>query len=46
MAQNKKQTSLKVASIAGRILQRKNNGKSSKSVAGSALAQTRPGKKK
>lgn len=39
--QNKKQTSGKVASIAGKILKDKRFGKLSKSVAGSALAQTR-----
>lgn len=45
MAQNKKQTSTKVASTASKILKDARYGKSSKSVAGSALAQTKPRKK-
>ena len=43
---NKKQTSKPVASKAGKILKDGRYGKNVKSVAGSALAQTRPGKKK
>ena len=46
MAENKKQTSMKVASVAGRILHSKKHGKDSKSVAGSVLTQTKPNKKK
>jgi len=42
---NTKQTSKKVASIASKILKDSRYGKSSKSVAGSALAQ-KSGKKK
>ncbi len=45
MAQNKKQTSKKVASTASKILKDGRYGKNSKSVAGSALAQTKPKKK-
>ena len=45
MAQNK-QTSTKVASVAGRILRSKKHDKDSKSIAGSALTQTKPSKKK
>lgn len=46
MASNKKQTSKAVATKASQILRdNRYNGKS-KSVAGSALSQTRPGKKK
>lgn len=43
---NKKQTSRKVASTASKILQDNRYGKTSKSVAGSALAQTKPKKTK
>ncbi|EFQ03956.1 hypothetical protein HMPREF9429_01139 [Megasphaera micronuciformis F0359] len=46
MARNSKQTSRPVASKASKILKDGRYGKDSKSVAGSALAQTRPGKKK
>lgn len=46
MAQNRKQTSKRVASKASKILKDGSYGKTSKSVAGSALAQTRPGKKR
>ena len=46
MVKNSKQTSKAVASKASRILKDGRYGKDSKSVAGSALAQTRPGKKK
>ena len=46
MAKNSKQTSKTVASTARRILTDGRYGKDSKSVAGSALAQTKPGKKK
>ena len=46
MAQNTKQTSKSVASKASKILKDGRYGKDSKSVAGSALAQTKPGKKK
>ena len=46
MAKNSKQTSKAVASKASKILQDGRHGKDSKSVAGSALAQTKPGKKK
>lgn len=46
MARNNKQTSKAVASKAGKVLRDGRYGKDSKSVAGSALAQTRPGKKK
>lgn len=45
MAKNSKQTSKAVASKASRILKDGRYGKNSKSVAGSALSQTRPGKK-
>lgn len=45
MAQNKKQTSKKVASTASKILKDGRYGKNSKSVAGSALAQTKPRKR-
>ena len=45
MAKNSKQTSKAVASKASRILKDRRYGKDSKSVAGSALTQTRPGKK-
>ena len=43
---NKKQTSKKIASIASKILKDKRYSKASKSVAGSALAQTKTSKKK
>ena len=46
MARNSKQTSRPVASKASKILKDGRYGKDSKSVAGSALAQTSPGKKK
>lgn len=46
MAKNIKQTSKSVASKASKILKDRRYGKNSKSVAGSALAQTKPGKKK
>lgn len=46
MAKNSKQTSKAVASKASRILRDGRYGKNSKSVAGSALAQTKPGRKK
>lgn len=46
MAKNSKQTSKAIASKASRILKDGRYGKDSKAVAGSALAQTRPGKKK
>ena len=47
MAKNTKQTSRPVASKASRILKDGRYGKDSKSVAGSALAQTKPsGKRK
>ena len=46
MARNSKQTSRPVASKASKILKDGRYGKDLKSVAGSALAQTRPGKKK
>lgn len=46
MAKNSKQTSKAVASKASKILKDGRYSKNSKSVAGSALAQTRPGKKK
>lgn len=42
MAKNSKQTSRKVASTASRILKDNRFGKAAKSVAGSALAQTKP----
>ncbi len=42
---NSKQTSKKVASIAAKILKDPHSTKREKSVAGSDLAQTRPGKK-
>ena len=45
MTQNKKQTSKKVASTASKILKDGRYGKISKSVAGSALAQTKPRRK-
>ena len=43
---NTRQTSKPVASKAGKILQSGKYGKDVKSVAGSALSQTKPGKKK
>lgn len=46
MASNKKQTSKAVATKASQILKDRRYGGKSKSVAGSALAQARPGKKK
>lgn len=46
MAANKKQTSKAVATKASKILRDGRYSKTSKSVAGSALAQTRPGKRK
>ena len=46
MARNSKQTSKTVASKASRILKDGRYGKDSKSVAGSALTQTKPGRKK
>ena len=45
MAKNGKQTSKKVASTASKILKDGRYGKAAKSVAGSALAQTKPGRK-
>lgn len=45
MAKNAKQTSKKVAATASKILRDDRYGKAAKSVAGSALAQTKPGKK-
>ena len=46
MAKINKQTSYKVAAIASHILKDGRYSSSSKSVAGSALAQTKPSKKK
>ena len=46
MAANKKQTSKKVASEASEILKDDRYSKKSKSVAGSALSQTKPTPKK
>lgn len=43
---NKKQTSIKVASTASKILSDRRYGKASKSVAGSALSQTKKPKTK
>jgi len=43
---NTSQTSKKVASKASKILRDGRYSKNSKSVAGSALSQTKPGKKK
>ena len=43
---NRRQTSKKVASKAGKILNDGRYGKNAKSVAGSALAQTKTSKKK
>lgn len=45
LAKNSKQTSKKVATIASKILRDGRYGKVAKSVAGSALAQTKTGKK-
>lgn len=45
MARNSTQTSHKVASKAARILHDGRYSKNSKSVAGSALAQTKPSKR-
>ena len=46
MEKNSKQTSKAVATKASKIFKDGRYGKDSKSVAGSALAQTKPGKKK
>ncbi len=46
MTKNAKQTSKTVASKASKVLRDGRFSKTSKSVAGSALAQTRPGKRK
>lgn len=46
MAKNTKQTSKSVASKASAILRDGRSSARSKSVAGSALSQTKPGKKK
>lgn len=46
MAKNSKQTSKTVAKKTSKILRDGRYSKTSKSVAGSALAQTRPSKKK
>ena len=46
MASNRKQTSTAVATKASQILKDGRYSSKSKSVAGSALAQTKPGKKK
>lgn len=46
MAKNQKQTSKSVATKASKILKDERYGKAAKSVAGSALAQTKPGRKK
>ncbi|MCI5524827.1 MAG: hypothetical protein MR381_01900 [Dorea sp.] len=46
MTKNNKQTSKKVASTASKILRDGRYGKASKSVAGSALAQTKSNGKK
>ena len=46
MAKNSKQTSKAVASKASKVLRDGRYSKTSKSVAGSAFAQTRPGKRK
>ncbi|MGF3066974.1 hypothetical protein [Facklamia sp. P12950] len=45
MARNNKQTSKKVASKASKILKDGRYSKTSKSVAGSALSQTKKGRK-
>lgn len=46
MAKNTKQTSSKVATKASKVLRDNRYSKTSKSVAGSALAQTKPKPKK
>lgn len=46
MAQNKKQTGTKVASVAGRILRSKKHDKDVRSLAGSALVQVKAKPKK
>lgn len=46
MAKNSKQTSKAIASKASKVLRDGRFSKTSKSVVGSALAQTRPGKRK
>jgi hypothetical protein len=46
MSMNKKQTSKEVAKTASEILKDNRFGEKSKSVAGSALSQTKSGKKK
>ena len=46
MAKNSKQTSKRVASVASKILRDGRYSSAAKSVAGSALAQTKTGKKK
>ena len=46
MASNRKQTSKAVATKASQIIKDGRYSSKSKSVAGSALAQTKPGKKK
>ena len=46
MASNRKQTSKAVATKASQILRDNRYSGKSKSVAGSALSQTKPGKKK
>lgn len=46
MTKNAKQISKTVASKASKVLRDGRYSKTSKSVAGSALAQTRPGKRK
>lgn len=46
MAKNSKQTSKKVATTASKILRDGRYGKAAKSVAGSALSQTKPSGKK
>lgn len=45
-SKNAKQTSKRVASTASKILTDRRYGTASKSVAGSALSQTKPSKKK
>lgn len=46
MAKNSKQTSRKVATKASRIMRDGRYSKNAKSVAGSALAQTKPSRRK
>lgn len=46
MSKNSKQTSKAVATKAAKILRDGRYSKTSKSVAGSALSQTKPGKKR